>query len=99
MDAPAALRPAEKIIFLAALGLAALVWLSAQIHVGANTNVYWLTQAAQKFLSGQTMAQDFNGPNPPLCILIYIPPAWLARVLHIPLYSASFLYALALVGL
>ncbi len=92
-----------EVFFLASLIIAAALclapWFFIQIQQSVNADNAWLTIAAMRFLSGDTMSKGFYDPNPPLSMLVQIIPALLTKYAHIPLYYAVFFYSLFLVAL
>jgi hypothetical protein len=65
-----------------ALTLAALAAaIVAQARFGAIADVSWMITISEKWLDGATPYVDFIETNPPAAILLYLPPAALARAL------------------
>jgi len=64
------------------LALAALVAaVAAQARFGAIADVSWMITISEKWLDGAIPYVDFIETNPPAAILLYLPPAALARAL------------------
>ncbi len=82
-------------LFLTLIAAGALLWLAQIAQVGVNGDVAWLALAALRILDGESMAQGFYDTNPPLCYLIYLPAAFLAKA-GVPLWYATWGYATAL---
>lgn len=72
-------------------------WFSFAWNQSINTDIVYLTQSAVYFLSGHKMSESFYDNNPPLCILVYIIPAFFIKFLHIPFYQAGLIYGIILV--
>jgi hypothetical protein len=75
------------------------VWAAIQVHQGVNTNIRWMTTEASRFLAGERMTDGYYNTNPPMSMLFYTAPAFLVRCFHIPVYYATFFYALFLTAL
>ncbi|MBI2234212.1 MAG: hypothetical protein HYU57_04330 [Micavibrio aeruginosavorus] len=82
-------------IFHAVTGFFLLFALFSQARVSVPGDMAWLGMAAESFLSGGTMTRDFLDNNPPLCYLVYLPVALMARA-GVPLWAAGFIYGAAL---
>jgi hypothetical protein len=74
-------------------------WFFVQAAQSINIDLAWLTTAAERFLSGGRMSEEFYDPNPPLSVLVQIVPAILSKYFHVPVYIAVFSHSLFLVGL
>lgn len=61
-----------------------------------NHDIAWLAQSALRLIQGGSYFNDIYETNPPLSVLIYLPPALLWRLTGLPLDSASALYTLGL---
>lgn len=75
---------------LAGLGL----WLAWQFGTAINSSHACLMIAAKRLLAGGTMTTDFNYPNPPLCIAVYVIPVLMTKLLFIPAYYTPYLFGL-----
>ncbi len=84
MPSAAGLRPVEANTALwltASLAVAGAIYLRTQTLI--NHDVAWLLSAAEWLLDGRRMSVDFFEVNPPGAVLIYLPAAWLGRLLHV----------------
>jgi hypothetical protein len=79
---------ASALILLVALGM--------QIHFGAFGDISWLLTVCEGWLDGKTPYVDFIETNPPPAILLYMPPAWIARALHLRPEMVTAAYGLAI---
>lgn len=75
---------------LFASGILAVLWqLSSQ---AMNPDTAWLMTGALRLLDGGTMARDIYETNPPLSILIHVPPALLTKFTGMSVYNSSFIF-------
>lgn len=58
-----------------------------------NVDIAFLTNSAQRMLSGMPMMDGYIDTNPPLSIIIYAPLAWFTNLSNIPLYFGIYIYA------
>lgn len=75
----------------AGFGILVLAWAVLQSQIRITADAAWLTLAAERFLSGQSMTEAFFEINPPLSILIYI-PATLLKGYGAPIWHALNIY-------
>ena len=59
--------------------LAILPWTAFQFFTSINADTLWLMICAGRLLDGQAMASGFYDNNPPLSVLLYVPPVALGR--------------------
>lgn len=85
--------------FWGILAYALLSWLSIQINIAITADTLWLCEAAERLLSGIKMSDGYFDPNPPLSVLLYIPPVLIAKTGIMPIYTAAFFYTLIFLGL
>jgi hypothetical protein len=66
-----------------------------------NGDTAWLMHAAARWLDGQALYSEVFETNPPMAVLIYAPPMWLARTFGgaAQLWTHGFISALCLVSL
>jgi len=69
-----------------------------QVRFGAFGDVSWLITVCEGWLDGKTPYVDLIESNPPPSILLYMPPTWGARALHLrpELVTVAFGLAVAL---
>jgi hypothetical protein len=84
---------------IASLGLIAI--LALILVTGFALHAYWMLQnhdnswyliVADRLLAGGHYVSDFDEPNPPLIILLMVPPAFAAAWLHLAPYTAFSAY-------
>lgn len=73
-------------------------WLSLQHQASITADTLWLCEAANRMLSGEKMAQSYYDPNPPLSVILYIPPVLLAKTGLLSLQHAIIAYVVALLA-
>ena len=81
------------------VALALIPWFIVQINMSINPDLAYLTAAAGHLLDGMRMSDAYYDTNPPLSVIVQIPPALLVKLLHIPVYDAVFIFALIAVAL
>jgi len=83
--AAARARPAGVLVTNGKLVMALTVLLAVglQVRFGAFGDVSWLITVCEGWLDGKTPYVDFIETNPPPAILLYMPPTWVARALHL----------------
>lgn len=69
----------------------------AQAYTAADT--LWLAEAAARFLNGERMAAAYYDPNPPLSVILYVPPALLTQWGLMPVHMSVFYYTLLILAL
>ena len=91
---------------IASLGLIAI--LALILLAGFALHAYWMLQnhdnswylvAADRLLAGGHYVSDFDEPNPPLIILLMVPPALVAVWLHLAPYTAFSAYVALLIAI
>lgn len=87
----------EYFILYALVSALSTYWLFLAFNTSINTDVVYLTQSAIYLLSGEKMSQAFYDNNPPLCMIIYIIPAFFIHVLNTPFYETGLIYTLILI--
>lgn len=89
-----------SIIFYISALLAGAFYAWFKVHYNAviTADSLWLTEAATRFLHGEKMSDSYFDANPPLSMLLYIPPALIAASGLATVYHAIFFYTLALLG-
>lgn len=85
-------------LFWPLLILAVLPWFWLHAQMAINLDVAWLMTGALRLLDGYNMAEYIYEPNPPLAILIHLPPALLTKFIGIPAWYSSFFYFTALLA-
>lgn len=80
--------------FWALLAYALYTWFSIQIQVNITADTFWLAEAAERLLRGETASQSYYDPNPPLSMIFYIPPVLATATGWISLHNALFFYTL-----
>lgn len=80
--------------FYALLTCALYIWFSIQVQVNITADTLWLADAAGRLLRGESMSQAFYDPNPPMSMILYIPPVLMADTGLISLHNALFFYVL-----
>lgn len=83
-----------EFLFWTIIAYALFTWFSLQIHTVITADTIWLCEAAERFLSGEKMSLSYYDPNPPLSVLLYIPPVLAAMTGMISIYHAVFGYTL-----
>ena len=101
-DAPASRASAATrgIAVLVVLGIVGIVGAAFTLHaflILQNHDNDWYLVVAQRLLAGGRYGRDFMEPNPPLIILLSVPPVLLAPLLHLPVYTAFVAYVCALI--
>jgi len=101
-DAPAsrASAAANGIAVLVVLGIVGIVGAAFALHAFSilqNHDNDWYLVVAQRLLAGGRYGRDFMEPNPPLIILLSVPPVLLAPLLHLPVYTAFVAYVCGLI--
>lgn len=81
------------------LAAALVPWFMVQINMSINPDLAYLTQSAIYMLDGMRMSEAYYDNNPPLSVIVQIPPALLVKYLSVPIYYAVFLYGLLAVTL
>ncbi len=76
---------------LAVIGLAIALWQFPSRFDG-NGDAAWLLILAERWLDGARLYVDVLETNPPMSILLYVPPVWLARQTGLP--AEIWMYAL-----
>ena len=79
--------------------IALLPWLGVYLQQSLNSNMTFLVTGAMRLLDGEAMSKAYYDPNPPLSILIHLPPAMLTKYLGLALYHSTAIYTLTLIGL
>jgi hypothetical protein len=72
-------------------------WFLIQSQLSINLDIAWLMTGALRLLEGYSMSEYIYEPNPPLAILIHLPPALVTIISGMPIYYSSFLYFSVLV--
>ncbi len=85
------------IFILFALSLAP--WLSTYISQMVNVDIAFLTLSAERLLAGEPMSEAYYDTNPPLSIIVQIPPALLSKITELSLYHSISIYIFALLSL
>ena len=89
----------RDLVALALLFIVAAVVLTTAIRSPLKDDVAWLLYVARRWLEGQRLYEDLVEVNPPLVILIYAVPAWIAATLGAaPKLIAAPFFALLLLG-
>lgn len=89
-----------RVPLLFALLLSALIpWFIVQANMSINADLAYLTSAALRLLAGEGMSAGYYDSNPPLSILVQIPPALLVKYAGVPVYYAVLAYGIAAVSL
>jgi hypothetical protein len=70
-------------------------WITLQAPVNITADTLWLCEAAERLLAGEKMSQSYYDPNPPLSVLLYVPPVLIAKAGLLSLHYAIFWYTLA----
>ncbi len=87
------------IFYICALMAGALyAWFKVHYNAVITADSLWLTEAATRFLHGEKMSESYYDANPPLSVLLYIPPALMAASGLVAVYHAIFFYTLALLA-
>lgn len=86
-----------EFLFWVVIAYGLFTWLSIQSHTAITADTMWLCEAAERLLAGQKMSESYYDPNPPLSVILYIPPALIAQIGWLSAYSAVFYYTLLLV--
>jgi hypothetical protein len=77
--------------------LCLLPWLYFEARMSVGGDVAWLSITAQRILAGERMTDRYYDPDPPLCLMLYLPVALLMKT-GLPLWRASFVYVLAVMA-
>ncbi len=83
----------------ALLMLSLLPWFSNYIAQVVNVDIAYLTLSAGRLLNGEMMSSAYYDTNPPLSIIVQIPPALLSKITPIPLYYSISIYIFTLLTL
>ena len=68
-------------------------------HQALNANVLFLTSSDSYMLAGERMSNAYYDTNPPLSIILYLPPAFLVKYTALNVSQAIFIYCLSALGL
>ncbi len=68
-------------------------------HQALNANVLFLTSSASYMLAGERMSEAYYDTNPPLSIILYLPPAFLVKYTALNVSQAIFIYCISALGL
>lgn len=71
-------------------------WLVFSAEYALRTDVAWHLISSSRFIEGGTMAKDLAETNPPLIILVYAVPAFIAKITGLPIYYFPFYMMLVL---
>jgi hypothetical protein len=74
-------------------------WFVYVCQMSINGDTAWLLIAAERLLGGGHMLSDVYENNPPLSLLIHVPPVLLAKAAGLPLYAGALVFFFALIGL
>lgn len=97
--APAPSGNGTIVFYICALMAGALyAWFKVHYNAVITADSLWLTEAASRFLHGEKMSESYYDANPPLSVLLYIPPALMAATGLVAVYHAIFFYTLALLA-
>jgi hypothetical protein len=95
-------RPDTIIFWSIILIIFAAAWL-LQNTLYLNCDVAWLINSTRLALAGKTYTNDFYSPNPPIVLLLYLPPVlfshWLGVKVMIPFRAYIFLLTLVSLGI
>ena len=72
--------------------LALLPWVILHAAMYINLDTAWLMTAAQRMIGGDHLANNIYEPNPPLAVILHLPPALISRYFQIPPYYSAFCY-------
>lgn len=86
-----------EFLFWVVVAYGLFTWMSIHSQTAITADTLWLCEAAERLLSGQKMSESFYDPNPPLSVILYLPPALIAHLGWMTVYSAAFYYTLLLV--
>lgn len=86
-----------RIVFYFFLASLLIPWFWLQANRSMNTDIAWLVTGAGRILDGGTMSEDVYDTNPPLSLIVYMPPALAHRMTGIPLEHAVFGYTVLMV--
>lgn len=81
------------------LCLAFVPWAMNIFTYAINVDIAFLTLSAERLLAGEAMSQAHYDTNPPLSIIVQIPAVLLHEYAGIPLYYATTIYTIILLGL
>lgn len=87
-----------KIMWLVLGGLMAW-YLSFYFHVSFAPDLSILVSFAERMMQGELYSQSYYDTNPPLSMIIFIPPVWVAEVTGWPVYHVHFFYSLGWMAL
>lgn len=90
-------RDIVEFLFWVVVAYGLFTWLSVHSQTAITADTLWLCDAAGRLLSGHKMSESFYDPNPPLSVILYLPPALIAKLGWMTTYSAAFYYTLLLV--
>lgn len=88
-----------EFFFWTMVAYALFTWFSIQIHTSITADTLWLCDAASRLLAGQTMAAAYYDPNPPLSVMLYVPPVLASMTGLITIHDAVFVYTLLILAL
>lgn len=84
----------RRIVFYLFLTLLLTPWFMIQVPQSMNADVAWLVDCAGRILDGGKMSTDAYDNNPPLSLIVYMPPVLAHRLTGIPIEHAVFGYTL-----
>lgn len=85
--------------FWVMMAYALFTWFSIQINNSITADTLWLCDAAGRWLAGQRMSDAYYDTNPPLSVLLYVPPVLAVKTGLITLHHAVFGYILLILGI
>lgn len=91
------LKKLDKSIFIWLFSLLLLLpWAFIKIENSLNSNTAWLTLCAKRIFNGGSMLHDCYDTNPPLSIIIHIPPVLLENITGIASYYWIYIITFAM---
>lgn len=74
-------------------------WLYLQMQNAIHGDMAWLLIAAGRLLDGRDMASAYYDPNPPLSVILHVPPVFISRLLGAPVeHVANAMILLFIIG-
>ncbi len=98
LSLPGNKTPLVEFLFWTLVAYALFTWFSIHIHTSITADTLWLCDAAGRLLSGEKMGESYYDPNPPLSVLLYVPPVLLSLTGWATVYQSVFFYVLLLLA-
>ena len=77
-----------------------MVWyLSFYYQVSFAPDLSILVSFAERMMQGELYSESYYDTNPPMSMIIFIPPVWVANLTGWPVYHVHFFYSLILMAL